>query len=181
MDGPLDLESVVRSYVPDTDEASHQLALEALKIGRPMWPRSEFDPGHFTASGFVISPDRGSLLLIHHGKLDRWLQPGGHIESEDTTVEAAARREVLEETGVRDLEFVGTTPMRIDAHAIPGYGSEPAHLHIDLGVGFRATSLRIGPLDEVNDARWVGFDELSSFDVDDALLAGAEATRLAVR
>lgn len=181
MDGPLDLESVVRSYVPDTDELSHQLAREALETGRPMWPRSEFDPGHFTASGFVLSPDRGSLLLIHHGKLDRWLQPGGHIESEDATVEAAARREVHEETGVRGLELVGTTPMRIDAHEIPGHGSEPAHVHIDLGVGFRATSLRIGPLDEVNAARWVGFDDLLSFDVDDALLAGAEAARRTIR
>ena len=177
----LHLEMLVRSYVPDGDERSWELALSVLESDRPMWPRSEFDPGHFTASGFVISPDRDALLLIHHGKLDRWLQPGGHIENHDTTIEAAARREVQEETGVGNLQLVGTALIRIDAHEIPERGSEPGHVHIDLGVGFRATSFEIGPLDEVLDAKWVRFDELARYDVDDALEAGASAVRLAAR
>jgi 8-oxo-dGTP pyrophosphatase MutT (NUDIX family) len=173
-----DLEALVRGYVPDGDEASVELALAVLGNDRPMWLRTEFDPGHFTASGFVVSPDGSSLLLIHHGKLDRWLQPGGHIEAEDTTVQAAARREVLEETGVGDLELLGISLVRIDAHEIPQRGREPVHVHIDLGVGFRATSLEIGPLDEVIDARWVPFDALMHYDTDDALRAGAHAVML---
>jgi 8-oxo-dGTP pyrophosphatase MutT (NUDIX family) len=176
--GPVDLESLVRAYVPDGDEWSSVLALEVLAIDRAMWPRTEFDPGHFTASGFVVSPDDSSLLLIHHGKLDRWLQPGGHIEAEDSTVQAAARREIFEETGVGDLHLLGTSLVRIDAHEIPEGGREPAHVHIDLGVGFRAVSLEIGPLDEVNDARWVPLDALLHYDADDALRAGADAVML---
>jgi 8-oxo-dGTP pyrophosphatase MutT (NUDIX family) len=177
MAGPSDLEAIVQRYVPDGDERSHELALEVLGRQHPMWPRSEFNPGHFTASGFVISPDGNSLLLIHHGKLDRWLQPGGHIEAEDASVEAGARREVREETGVNGLRHVGPALLRIDAHQIPERGSEPAHVHIDLGVGFRALNPEIGPLDEVLDAKWVRFDELTHYDVDDALEAGANAVR----
>ena len=177
--GPSDLELLVRSYVPDGDQWSHGLALAALGNDRPMWPRMEFDPGHFTASGFVTSPDGSSLLLIHHSKLNRWLQPGGHFEAEDTTVEVAACREVIEETGVGPLQRLGTSLVCIDAHEIPGRGSEPAHVHIDLGVGFRAASLEIGPLAEVNDARWVRFDALVDYDADDALSAGANAVMLA--
>ena len=33
--------------------------------------------GHFTGSGLVLSPDGEWVLLLHHSKLHRWLQPGG--------------------------------------------------------------------------------------------------------
>ncbi len=180
MSGPCDLEGLVRGHVPDGDGWSHDIALEALRSYRPMWPRTEFDPGHFTASGFVVSPDEGSLLLIHHEKLDRWLQPGGHIEAGDATVEAAVRREVLEETGIGDLRRVGAALVRIDAHEIPERGGEPAHLHLDLGLGFQADSHEIGPVDEVIDARWVAFDDLEMYDIDASLQAGAQAVRRAI-
>lgn len=51
----------------------------------------------FTASAFVVNNEQ--VLLIHHAKLDQWLQPGGHIEARETPDEAASR-EVKEETGV---------------------------------------------------------------------------------
>jgi 8-oxo-dGTP pyrophosphatase MutT (NUDIX family) len=137
-----------------------------------MWPRSEFDPGHFTASGFVLSPDHKSLLLILHGKLGRWLQPGGHIESDDFSVEAAARREIEEETGLGAILRMDAGLARIDAHEIPARGTEPEHVHIDLAVGFVAQTDVLGPIDEVLDARWVPLEELADYNVDDAVLNG---------
>lgn len=179
MTGPTDLDVLVRQYIPSGDDASHRAALRSLETGRetgnPAWQRTEFNPGHFTASGFVASPDGASLLVIHHARLDRWLQPGGHIEAYDSTVEAAARREVTEETGIGDLERVGVGLLRIDAHPIPARSDEPGHIHIDLGIGFRSTSAVIGPLDEVLDARWVRFGDLTAHGVDDAVLASAHA------
>lgn len=175
-----DIDAVVRGYRPDGDATSYDTALAALSQRRPMWPRTEFSPGHFTASGFVISPDRDSILLIHHGKLGRWLQPGGHIEADDDTVEAAARREVAEETGIADLVRVGSSLIRIDAHPIPSHGHEPAHIHIDLAFGFIAATDRIGPLDEVVDAKWVLFGDLAAFDLDEAGIAGVHALSEAI-
>src|SRR5436189_5409859 len=66
--------------------------------------RSHFVPGHFTASAFVLSPDRRDLVLIHHKKLGIWVQPGGHVEPSDDDLLGAARREVLEEVGLAELE-----------------------------------------------------------------------------
>ena len=175
--GPADLDAMIRIYEPGADDRSYRVALDALDTGRPMWPRFEFDPGHFTASGFVASPDGEAVLLIHHGKLDRWLQPGGHIEACDSTVEDAARREVLEETGVGNLQRLGSSLVRIDAHVIPERGSEPEHTHIDLAMGFVAPNDAIGPLDEVRDARWVRFEDLDAYDVDQGVLGGADALR----
>ena len=169
----LDIAEVVLSHQCDGDEVSYRRAADLVSATPLAWRRSAFEPGHFTASGFVASPDGGSLLLIHHAKLGRWLQPGGHFESIDTSVEDAARREVVEETGVDSLTRIGPTLVRIDAHPIPARGSEPAHTHFDLGVGFQASDMAIGPIDEVLDARWVRFEELASYDVDEALLGGA--------
>ncbi|MBR2587630.1 MAG: NUDIX domain-containing protein [Bacilli bacterium] len=55
---------------------------------------------HFCASVFVINPLNKKILLVKHGDYDKWLQPGGHIE-EDETPEDAAKREIYEETGLK--------------------------------------------------------------------------------
>src|SRR5450755_478309 len=55
--------------------------------------------GHLTASGFVLEATRTRVLLLHHGKLKRWLQPGGHGEGE-LEPRLIALREIEEETGL---------------------------------------------------------------------------------
>lgn len=55
---------------------------------------------HFCASAFVINPDTKKILLVKHHLWDKWVQPGGHIEDDETPEEAAVR-EVFEETGVK--------------------------------------------------------------------------------
>jgi 8-oxo-dGTP pyrophosphatase MutT (NUDIX family) len=114
------------------------------------------------------------VLLILHGKLNRWLQPGGHIETDDVSVEAAARREIEEETGLGAILRMGADLARIDAHQIPQRGNEPQHIHIDLAVGFVAQTDALGPIDEVLDARWVPLENLADYNVDDAVLNGLD-------
>ena len=180
MSGPRDLVALVHSYRWLDADPSRDIAVASLDHGEPAWRRSIFDPGHFTASGLVASPDRSSILLIHHPRHDRGLQPGGHIEPGDESVEAAARREVAEETGVTGLVRIGAGILRIDAHDIPARSDEPPHIHIDLALGFLAESSAIGPVSEVIDAAWVPFDDLEGIDTDDALRSGARSLRRAL-
>ena len=56
-------------------------------------------PGHITGSAWVLSHDRQRCLLLHHGKLDRWLQPGGHADGQ-SDVASVALREAQEETEI---------------------------------------------------------------------------------
>ena len=55
---------------------------------------------HFCASAFVINPIDKKILLVKHHLWDKWVQPGGHIEDDETPEEAAVR-EVYEETGIK--------------------------------------------------------------------------------
>lgn len=154
---------------------SDVVARELIRRTDAMWDRSRYDPGHFTASGFVASPDGRSMLLIEHARLGRWLQPGGHFEPGDTSVDAAVRREVDEETGIGGLQQLTPQLFRIDAHPIPARRDEPPHVHVDLGMAYQAVSWTIGPIEEVLDARWVPFGDLDTIDADDAVRSGADA------
>ncbi len=52
----------------------------------------------FTATAWIV--EDGELLLIKHSKTGQWLPPGGHVEDGETPDETA-KREALEETGVK--------------------------------------------------------------------------------
>ena len=130
--------------------------------------RDHFEPGHFTASAFILSPDDGAVLLIEHSKLHRWLQPGGHIDAIDVDLEAAARREVAEETGITKLTVVAA-PFDVDVHAIPARKDEPAHLHFDVRFLFRAASLDMRAGSDALAARWVPRSEVPGVKTDDSV------------
>lgn len=55
---------------------------------------------HFCASAYIVNPENKKVLLVKHKKYNKWLQPGGHIEDNETPEEAAVR-EVYEETGIK--------------------------------------------------------------------------------
>jgi 8-oxo-dGTP pyrophosphatase MutT (NUDIX family) len=88
---------------------------------------------HFTASALVVDEAGTRTCLVQHAKLGRLLQPGGHIEANDVSVEAAAWREAYEETGV-ELAWHprASRPFDLDAHLIPARPGEPAHMHLDV-------------------------------------------------
>jgi len=94
-------------------------------------------PGHLTGSAWVVSADGRRTLLMHHRKLDRWLQPGGHADG-DADLARVALREAQEETGLHDL-VVEHRVFDLDRHAIPARRSDPEHWHYDVRFVVRAT------------------------------------------
>jgi 8-oxo-dGTP pyrophosphatase MutT (NUDIX family) len=87
--------------------------------------------GHLTGSAWIVSADRSRTLLIHHGKLGKWLQLGGHADG-DPDLRAVALREAREESGLSGLALVDPRLFDVDRHWIGGRGAEPGHWHHDL-------------------------------------------------
>lgn len=115
-------------------------------------------PGHVTASAFVVDREHRRLLLIHHGKLHLWLQPGGHVDPGEDVLTAAIR-EVQEETGVVGVPLHDGI-FDVDVHPIPA-SRRPPHRHYDVRFLLEATSEDLMDSDEVLGVRWVPFDDVA--------------------
>jgi 8-oxo-dGTP pyrophosphatase MutT (NUDIX family) len=59
-----------------------------------------------------------------------WLQMGGHIETGDGTLVAAAMREATEESGTPGLQLWSETPLALDRHPAPC--ASDARYHLDV-------------------------------------------------
>ena len=129
--------------------------------------------GHLTGSAIVVSADEARVLLLHHRKLDRWLQPGGHANPGETTGEEVALREALEETGIEGLVLYpgASRPLDVDIHAIPARGDEPTHEHLDLRylVAAPRGAVLSPQVEELRAIRWVRWDEVDSHGPDHGL------------
>ncbi|HEY4640354.1 MAG TPA: NUDIX domain-containing protein [Thermoanaerobaculia bacterium] len=146
----------LRNFEPaDSIEASNVAAVvNLLTTAADPFSRGRFDPGHITASCYIVDPG-GRLLLHHHRRLGRWLQMGGHVESNELTREAALR-EGREESGLADLVLDGGI-LDVDVHAIPASKGDPLHHHFDVRYIARTEapeSVSMRP-DESNDLAWL--------------------------
>lgn len=142
--------------------------------------RMDFSPGHATASGVVVCGKTGRVALVNHQFLKRWLQPGGHVESDDPSIAAAAAREVREELGIA-VEASLARFIDIDVHEIPAGPKGPAHLHFDARFLFVVQGEEICPAEGEAHARWFPIDEALAITSEESLTRLLLKARLALK
>jgi len=133
---------------------SKELVLALLDRSPKPFSRLQFNPGHITCTGLVLSPGRDRILLVLHRRLQRWLLPGGHVEPDDPLIGDAGRREVVEETGAILRADSPPLLVGVDVHGIPPRPDEPFHLHHDLIFRFEAVSDEFQTSEEVREVAW---------------------------
>ncbi len=125
--------------------------------------------GHLTASAWIVNATGDAVLLTHHRKLNRWLQPGGHADG-DTDVLAVALKEADEETGLQPIEPVSSAIFDLDIHEIPARKGEPAHLHYDVRFALRhGGDGEFIVSDESHDLAWVTMTDLSEYTTEESI------------
>jgi 8-oxo-dGTP pyrophosphatase MutT (NUDIX family) len=153
-------------HAHDVDGPAQTIALITDKADP--FDRTDYDPGHITASAIVLSPDGESVVLVNHARVGLWIQPGGHVEPDDSTLVDAARREVEEETGIILPQTKSPSLVRVDVHEIPPFKNEPCHLHHDLTFGFQ-TDVRQTDIGGDSEWAWCEVPDLGRWNVDPAL------------
>ena len=156
---------------PNADVAHHATEIARFIATTPYaWRRATLQ-GHLTASAWVVDRTRSHAALIHHRKLNLWLQPGGHVEDTDASWRAAAQREATEETGLERFipQADDAKLFDVDVHAIPARPNEPAHFHYDLRFLFvadvdatvaSADNALVTNTDEAHDCSWFALTAL---------------------
>ncbi|CAG4991772.1 hypothetical protein DYBT9275_00828 [Dyadobacter sp. CECT 9275] len=126
--------------------------------------------GHVTASGWVVSPGRDKALLMHHRKLDRWFQPGGHCDG-DADVMRVAEKEVREETGLLFFKLVRPAVFDLDVHQIPANPKDQAHYHYDIRFLFEADPDALLAVNgEAKSLEWIALDQIAGYNNSESIM-----------
>lgn len=130
-----DFRHIVGAYSPhDETEASHKNRVISLLSETEIPFSRENLAGHITGSALVVNKDFTKVFLIHHKKLNLWINPGGHAEGSPDFIDVGTR-ETEEETGLMDLITIPEI-FDIDVHPIPENTKNgeivPAHTHYDM-------------------------------------------------
>ena len=131
----------------------------------------------FTATGYVINPEKTKLLVIFHNKLQKWLPAGGHMEPNELPHEAALR-EVFKETGIHTANIISDDPDmglhgEVDCQIprpysvlyqiIPQSKKDIEHIHVDFIYVMESEETELkAQIEEVSKVAWLTKDEILS-------------------
>lgn len=160
------LDEYLKKYPAEIEEVKPLLQFLIEHEGDSLINRKNF-AGHITTSAFIVNESTAALLLLKHKSLNRWLQPGGHVDVTDASLAASALREACEETGLgtEHLELLSNHIFDIDSHLIPPNirKNEPGHVHHDIRFLFQCScsqSINIS-FEESTDSQWIPFSQLT--------------------
>lgn len=136
-----------------------------LQLLRDGWvPFGREDPAHWTASAWVVSPNRARVLLAYHNLYDSWAWLGGHADGERDLL-AVALREVREESGLKDVRPVSPEIYSLEILTVDGHEKRgryvSSHLHLNATYLLEAdpgAPLRCKP-DENSRVGWFALEE----------------------
>lgn len=163
-------------------------ALESLRGYSAVRSKTETHKKHITVTGYITNFQKTKMLLIFHKKLQKWLPPGGHIES-DESPDMAVRREILEETGlIKSVRFAEPAidlglqdvsdvqipcPVAMSYQIIPSSPKDDEHIHLDMVYALEASEKEpLTGIDAgVEKAQWVKITDIlnGKYDVFDSV------------
>lgn len=159
------LHSQIANYIPccEQEVQDRRMMLDCLETRSAVLTRSD-ELCHFTASAWVVNPDRTKVLMLYHNIYNSWSWSGGHADGEEDLL-CVALREVQEETGLANVrpvfeEIYSLEVLTVNAHFKRGKYVIP-HLHLNLTYLLEADenqALTSKP-DENSAVQWFALDE----------------------
>jgi 8-oxo-dGTP pyrophosphatase MutT (NUDIX family) len=130
----------------------------------------ELEKGHITGSSWLLNKQGDKALLMHHMKLDKWLQPGGHADG-DSDILAVAIKEAQEESGINAIEAVDGNIFDIDIHLIPENSKDKSHFHYDVRFLLQVKSdEELSNNGESKELRWINRGDIHSLTKEESVV-----------
>lgn len=155
----------IEKFIPwnEQEKNDKEIMLDLLLYSHNTLSR-ENKTTHFTASAWVLNKERTKVLMIYHNIYDSWSWCGGHADGEENLLRAAVR-EVMEETGVKEVSPVSNEILSLEIITVNGHERRgeyvSSHLHLNVTYLLEADEsqeLLIKP-DENSGVKWMGIDE----------------------
>ena len=130
------LEQQIQKFMPFNEQEEHDKAilLKWFESGSDILTR-ENEIAHLTASAWVVSPDKKSVLMAYHNIYHSWAWLGGHADG-DADLHHVAQKEVMEESGLTHVKFLLDEPFSIEILSVDGHMKKgkyvSSHLHFNL-------------------------------------------------
>lgn len=163
------LRLVVQQFRPscEQEERDQGVMLRFLEENDDCLKRSNLT-AHFTASSWILNPNRDKVLMVYHNIYDSWSWTGGHADGEPDLM-AVAVREAREETGVGELKLLQREPVSLEVITVDGHEKHgsyvPSHLHLNLTYLLEAEENQRLTVkeDENSGVRWIPVQDLADY------------------
>lgn len=157
--------SQLERYRPwNEQEARDRLEMiRRLRTGEELYLRDN-PSAHFTASAWVVSPDRTQVLMAHHNLYHSWAWLGGHADGQQDLL-AVALREVQEESGLRVVRPVQKDIYSLEILSVDGHEKHGVYLssHLHLNLTYLLEADPAAPIrckeDENSQVAWFSLEE----------------------
>lgn len=161
----MELLNQLEQYRPFNEQEARdrEELLRRIRSGGELYTRDNA-AAHFTASAWVVSPNRDQVLMAYHNLYDSWAWLGGHADGERDLL-SVAMREVREESGLVQLRPVSRDIYSLEILTVNGHEKHgryvSSHLHLNLTYLLEAdpaAPLRCKP-DENSRVGWFSLEE----------------------
>jgi len=132
----------IESYVPCNEQEvqDRETILAQLRTQENIFSRDNL-LAHMTASAWVTDRAHRRILMAWHNIYHSWSWLGGHADGNEDLLEVA-RREVREESGIRDVRAITPDILSLEVLTVDGHEKRgiyvPSHLHLNVTWLFEA-------------------------------------------
>lgn len=130
---------------------------------------------HIVAGAYLLNSNLDKILLTHHKALGLWLPFGGHSDGEKNSL-SVALREVIEESGINNINVGNGKILDVDIHVIPENlkKHEPEHKHIEIRFIFTTPETKFAVSDESTEIAWFTIEDFFKILLKENYYSGAD-------
>ena len=163
----------IENYAPfnEQEEKDKALILGWISNNENAFSR-ENTVAHITSSAWVVNKDRSKVLMVYHNIYNSWAWPGGHADGESDLL-GVAMREVMEETGIKNLKPLSKDFYAIDVLPVKSHIKRgkfvSSHIHLNATYIFEADENEelLIKEDENSGVNWIDIDKMVSSSSED--------------